>query len=48
MIDLNKVTTSDLVEELIKREGVDARYIVFGDEKSIEVEGSAVVLIVTD
>jgi len=47
-MDLTKVKTCDLVEELKTRLGVQAEYAEPHEMKEISVEGPACVLVVTD
>lgn len=48
MNDLEKITTKQLVEELKKREGVNVTIVEPYEKKTLEVEGSAIVLTVID
>ena len=45
---LQKVSTKDLVEELERREGVDTTIAEPYQEKTVSVNGPAIVLVVTD
>lgn len=45
---LTKTSTKDLVEELRKREGVEATIVEPHKDNSVIVNGPAVVLVVTD
>lgn len=45
---LAKTSTKDLVEELRKREGVEATIVEPHKDNSVIVNGPAVVLVVTD
>lgn len=47
-ISLDSVSTSQLVRKLEKREGVEVVEVAPYDKYNVEVEGSAVVLIVVD
>lgn len=47
-MDLSKITTRDLVEELKKREGVNAKQVTPYEDYRVEVNGPAVVLLITD
>ena len=47
-MDLTKVKTCDLVEELKKRLGVQTEYAEPHEMKEISVEGPAYILIITD
>lgn len=46
--DMSKIYTCELVKELEKREGVDYVIVEPYEEKTIKVEGPAIVLIVID
>lgn len=48
MNDLEKNSTEQLVEELKKREGVNATIVEPYEIKTLEIEGSAIVLTVID
>ena len=45
---LQKVSTKDLVEELERREGVETAIAEPYQEKTVSVNGPAIVLVVTD
>lgn len=45
---LQKVPTKDLVEELQKREGVETTTVEPYQDKTVSVNGPAIVLVVTD
>lgn len=45
---LQKVSTKDLVEELERREGVDTTIAEPYQDKTVSVNGPAIVLVVTD
>lgn len=45
---LQKVSTKDLVEELEKREGVETTIAEPYQDKTVSVNGPAIVLVVTD
>lgn len=47
-MDLSNVKTCDLVAELEKREGVEKVWAEPYQAKDISVEGSAVILVITD
>lgn len=48
MDELQRISTAQLIEELKIREGVDIKIAGPYERENIEVEGPAVVLIVTD
>lgn len=48
MLDLNNVSTSDLVEALRYRKGVEHRWINVDDFEEIYVEGPSRILVVED
>lgn len=45
---LKNIQTKELVEELKKREGVQAEYAEPHQDKSISINGPAVILIIVD
>ena len=47
-MDLSKVSTKDLVDELQKREGVEIKMAEPYQDMHIEVNGPALVLVVVD
>ena len=47
-MDISKIATKDLVEELSKRNGVEAKELEPHKEESISVCGPVIVLIITD
>ena len=47
-MNLSNYTTKELVDELIKREGVKSEYAGLDEIKSFEVDGPAEILIVID
>lgn len=48
MNKMNEFTTAELVEELKRRQGVDARIAEPYEDITVSVNGPAIVLIVTD
>ncbi len=47
-MELSQVKTADLVHELVKREGVEAKIAEPYKEVEVLVSGPAIVLVVTD
>ena len=47
-MNLKKYSTKELVEELISREGVETEYAEPYQDKTITVDGPAIILVVTD
>lgn len=47
-MDLSNVITSDLVQELKNREGVETKYAEPYKDIDISINGPAIILIVTD
>ena len=47
-MNLNKYSTKELVEELKSREGVETEYAEPHQDKTITVNGPAIILVVTD
>lgn len=47
-MNLNKYSAKELVEELKSREGVETEYAEPHQDKTITVNGPAIILVVTD